>query len=153
MKAKVVKRHDPLTPQQRSAQMAKVRAKKNRSTEMRVAAYLIGSGFSGWKRHPKEVTGCPDFCFIRQRVAIFVDGCFWHGCPKCRRNLPFSRRGFWRRKITSNRQRDRRVVRSLRRQGFIVLRIWEHDLSNGKWIDVLRGALQGLRKRNSYNLR
>src|SRR5437016_4090631 len=78
MNNRVVKRHDPLTPRQRSAQMAKVRAKRNRSTEMRVAAYLIRYSFRGWKRHI-NLPGRPDFCFVRKRLAVFVDGCFWHG--------------------------------------------------------------------------
>jgi len=141
--ASQVKRRDPLNPEQRSAQMAKVRGRRNRSTEMRVAAYLIKRGFRGWKRHPRNVPGCPDFCFTQERVAVFVDGCFWHGCPRCRRNLPHSRRNFWRQKIHSNRQRDRKVGQLLRVQGYTMLRIWEHDLSDGGWLDELRRALQG----------
>lgn len=147
-----VKRHDPLTTEERSAQMAKVRGRKNRSTEMRVAAYLIRWGFSGWKRHVRDVSGCPDFLFVQERVAVFVDGCFWHGCPKCRRNVPHSRRQFWLRKIGLNRQRDRKVGHALRAQGYTVLRIWEHDLSGGRWLDKLRRTLQRFHERNGDNL-
>lgn len=153
MTTRHVKRRDPLTPEQRSAQMAKVRGRKNRSTEMHVAAHLIGRGFSGWKRHVRDLPGCPDFCFTRDRLAIFVDGCFWHGCPKCQRNTPYSRRAFWRQKIESNRKRDARNGRLLRAGGYTVLRIWEHDLPSTKWIDRLQSALQRLHKRRSNNLR
>ena len=142
MMSSFVKRHDPMTPQQRSAQMAKVRARKNRSTEMRVAAYLIRQGVCGWKRHSRDVPGCPDFCFIRERVAVFVDGCFWHGCPRCRRNVPHSRRDFWRSKIESNRRRDRKVKRMLQEQGYGVFRIWEHSLCDDRWLKRLRTVLR-----------
>ena len=142
MKNIFVKRRDPLTPDQRSSQMAKVRARKNRSTEMRVAAHLIKKGFRGWKRHTRGVLGCPDFCFIQQRVAVFVDGCFWHGCPRCRRNVPHSRRAFWKRKIESNRRRDQKVKRILQSQGYKVLRIWEHALTDERWLRKLRVVLE-----------
>lgn len=142
MNSKRVKRHDPLSPIQRSAQMAKVRAKKNRSTEMRVAAYLIRRGLRGWQRQAEDLPGCPDFCFIEERVAVFVDGCFWHGCHHCRRNVPHSRRGFWQEKIESNRRRDRKVERMLRFQGYAVIRIWEHALVDERWVKRLRSALR-----------
>jgi DNA mismatch endonuclease (patch repair protein) len=137
-----VKRHDPLNPNQRSAQMAKVRGKKNRSTEMRVAAYLIRRGVRGWTRHAADVLGRPDFYFVNERVALFVDGCFWHGCRYCCRNVPHSRRDFWSEKIESNRRRDRRIERLLRSQGYAVVRIWEHSLGTERWMTRLRSALQ-----------
>lgn len=142
MKSKFVKRHDPLSPIQRSRQMGRVRAKKNRSTEMRVAAYLIRHGLCGWRRHWPHVPGRPDFCFVQERVAVFVDGCFWHGCQRCRRNVPYSRRSFWRQKIESNRKRDRKVERLLRSQGYSVIRIWEHALDSESWIARLHRALR-----------
>ncbi len=146
-----VKRRDPLTPKERSARMALVLGRENRSTEMRVAAYMIRNGISGWKRHV-AIQGRPDFCFERERVAVFVDGCFWHGCPKCRRNVPHSRRDFWRSKIESNQKRDRKVNRGLRGQGYFVLRIWEHALRGTGWIARLQRALEQRRQGTGYNL-
>jgi DNA mismatch endonuclease (patch repair protein) len=147
MRTGFVKQYDPLNPQQRSARMAKVRGRGNRSTEMRVAAHLIRQGFRGWKRHSFDVPGRPDFCFIRERIAVFVDGCFWHGCPRCQRNVPHSRRDFWQNKIESNRRRDRKVKRMLREQGYAVFRIWEHSLCDDRWLKrlttLLRCAAQG----------
>lgn len=142
MKRNLVKRHDPLTTQERSARMSKVRATKNRSTEMRVASCLIRNGFRGWKRHVADVPGRPDFCFIAERVVVFVDGCFWHGCPHCQRNMPHSRREFWKAKIESNRRRDRKIKRLLRVQGYAVMRIWEHALCDERWLTRLRLMLQ-----------
>jgi DNA mismatch endonuclease (patch repair protein) len=72
----------------------------------------------------------PDFVFRTRRVAVFVDGCFWHGCPRHYRR-PGSRRAFWDAKIARNRQRDREVSRALRRAEWTVLRVWEHELARG----------------------
>jgi DNA mismatch endonuclease, patch repair protein len=69
----------------------------------------------------------PDFAFRRQRVAVFVDGCFWHGCPK-HSTMPANNRAFWEKKLSGNQARDRVVSRTLRREGWRVVRVWEHEL-------------------------
>jgi DNA mismatch endonuclease (patch repair protein) len=69
-----------------------------------------------------------DFTFRKERVVIFVDGCFWHGCPK-HSNMPANNRAFWLKKLTGNKGRDRLVTRALRQSGWRVLRIWEHELA------------------------
>lgn len=71
--------------------------------------------------------GRPDFVFPLERVAVFVDGCFWHGCPR-HYNVPVGNALFWERKLKANRARDRLVSRTLRGAGWTVLRIWEHSL-------------------------
>ena len=71
----------------------------------------------------------PDFVFLKSRTAIFVDGCFWHGCPK-HATKPANNKEFWRRKLSSNKKRDRVVNRTLRRAGWHVIRIWECELRN-----------------------
>ena len=73
----------------------------------------------------------PDFVFRKQRTAIFVDGCFWHGCPK-HATKPANNRAFWKKKLAGNKTRDRVVNRTLRRSGWRVVRIWEHQLSRLK---------------------
>jgi DNA mismatch endonuclease (patch repair protein) len=73
--------------------------------------------------------GSPDFVFREQRIAVFVDGCFWHGCPKHFR-VPKSNVRFWKSKIEGNRSRDFRVRSDLRRLGWRVVRIWEHSMRN-----------------------
>jgi DNA mismatch endonuclease (patch repair protein) len=128
---------DPLTPKERSTRMALVRATRNKSTEMHVAAHLVRNGIRGWQRNPPGIVGRPDFYFPQQRIVVFVDGCFWHGCPTCKRNTPRSRREFWQNKIATNRRRDRKVQRLLRAEGYRVVRIWEHALSGGKWLPKL----------------
>ena len=133
---------DQLTPAQRSAHMARIKGKHNRSTEMRVAARLIRAGIRGWRRHPRDVYGRPDFVFPDPRIVVFVDGCFWHGCPNCNRNTPRTRTEFWRAKIAANRKRDRSVDRQLRSQNYRVIRIWEHALIEGRWMQSLLVALR-----------
>ncbi len=77
-------------------------------------------------RHP-SLAVTPDFVFLKQRVTVFVDGCFWHGCPK-HGTKPKGNATFWRKKFAANKARDARVNRALRRAGWRVIRIWEHEL-------------------------
>jgi DNA mismatch endonuclease (patch repair protein) len=118
---------DVFTKKKRSAVMAAIRGRGNRSTERTFAALLRCARLRGWTLHSTEVVGKPDFYFRESRVAVFVDGCFWHGCPKCFR-APRQNANFWAAKISRNRKRDRTVGRVLRRQGVRVFRIWEHDV-------------------------
>jgi len=107
----------------RSEVMSRIRGKGNEKTEVRLARLLRKAGIRGWRRH-LPIPGRPDFSFRKKKVAVFVDGCFWHGCPKCFR-LPKQNRKFRRSKIEGNRRRDRSVNGRLRRLGWKVIRIWE----------------------------
>lgn len=119
---------DCVTPETRSRVMAQVRSKGNRSTEWRLRACLIRAGIRGWKLNPTDLLGKPDFVFWEQRLALFVDGCYWHGCPKCYRR-PSSNREYWDAKVARNRNRDVKTTAQLKRDGWRVMRIWEHQLS------------------------
>jgi DNA mismatch endonuclease (patch repair protein) len=107
--------------------MQAIKGKQNRTTELLLAQELRKAGLKGWRRH-QPLPGRPDFTFPARRVVVFVDGCFWHGCPRCYK-APARNAAFWARKVTANKRRDRRVVRSLGQHGWKVLRIWEHLLS------------------------
>jgi DNA mismatch endonuclease, patch repair protein len=131
---------DTLTPIDRSALMAKVKATGNKSTEAAVASILRAAKIAGWRRHPTNILGRPDFYFPKQRLVLFVDGCFWHACPTCGR-MPKTRTGFWQTKIESNRRRDERTRRKLRKDGYHVFRIWEHDVRNPAWLGRVQRAL------------
>ena len=131
---------DTLTPKQRSERMSRVRSSGNKSTEVKVAATLNNHGISGWISHPSDVIGRPDFYFPKQRIAIFVNGCFWHGCPKCGR-IPKSRVEFWVNKLESTKRRDGRVRRSLRSSGHKVLTVWEHAIRSSDWLRRVQHAL------------
>lgn len=106
--------------------MAAIRGRNNQSTEEVLASLLRRNGLWGWRRH-LPLPGRPDFAFTRQKVAVFIDGCFWHGCP-LHYTQPATNRAFWRRKIEGNMRRDRTTAAQLRRKGWRVLRIWEHSL-------------------------
>jgi len=110
----------------RAQLMASVRSSGNRSTEIRLASAFRTLRVKGWRRGFK-LFGKPDFVFPCLRVAVFVDGCFWHGCPIHYHN-PKTNESFWARKVSANKVRDRVVVRELRKRGWTVLRFWEHEL-------------------------
>ena len=117
---------DIFSKQKRSEVMSKILGKGNEKTEVRLARLMRAEGIRGWRRH-LPIPGRPDFSFQNQKVAVFVDGCFWHGCPKCFQ-LPKQNRAFWKAKIEGNRKRDRLVNGRLRRLGWKVIRIRECQL-------------------------
>lgn len=135
---------DFLTPAKRSMLMSLIRGSGNKDTELRLIAIFRVHGITGWRRNYK-LPGKPDFVFLSQRLAVFVDGCYWHGCPIHYRR-PKSNRKFWDAKIARNRQRDREVNRLLKAKGWRVLRIWEHALSRkneNRTVARVRRALEG----------
>ena len=111
----------------RSANMRSIRSSGNRTTEWRLRSLLIRNRIAGWKLGSKCTLGKPDFVFPNQGVAIFIDGCFWHGCPVCG-HIPKTNKRYWTAKIGRNKKRDRRNSRQLRQQGFKVIRVWECTL-------------------------
>ena len=117
---------DVFTKAKRSEVMSRIRGRGNKDTELALAGLLRRGKITGWRRH-LPIPGKPDFTFLKQRIVVFMDGCFWHGCPK-HSNMPASNRAFWKKKLTGNKMRDRRVNRALRKHGWRVIRIWEHDL-------------------------
>ncbi len=110
--------------------MSSVRSVGNRSTEWRLRSALVRTKLKGWKVTSVNLPGKPDFVFPDKKVAIFVDGCFWHGCPQCGR-LPKSKKSYWHTKIVGNVKRDKRRQKELRLLGWRVIRIWEHELKEG----------------------
>lgn len=104
--------------------MAAVRSRGNATTELPIGKLLWAAGLRGYRKHWK-VVGRPDFAWPGRKIAVFVDGCFWHGCARCK-TFPRTNAAFWRNKIETNRARDKRVTRQLRRRGWTVLRFWEH---------------------------
>ncbi len=130
------------TTPQRSETMRSIRGKDNKTTERRLRLGLVRSAITGWKVRPKGLKGSPDFLFPQYCLAVFVDGCYWHGCPRCG-HLPQKNRGFWRAKIARNRERDREAVRELKRQGIRVVRFWEHELLTGleRCIQIIESLL------------
>lgn len=108
----------------RSKNMRAVRSQGNKTTELRLRAVLVQAAVSGWMLCPDHIPGRPDFLFPGARVVVFVDGCFWHGCPSCG-HLPHTNKAYWAAKLTRNKRRDRLVTKLLRSLGYRVIRIWE----------------------------
>lgn len=117
---------DNLSPEQRSYSMSRIRSRSNSSTELRLIELMRRGGISGWRRKSK-LCGRPDFVFPRFHVAVFVDGCYWHGCRKCALRSK-SNVDYWKPKIAGNAKRDRANSKTLRQAGWRVIRIWEHEL-------------------------
>lgn len=117
---------DIWTKAKRSQVMSAVKCRGNAATENVLLSLFKQSKVSGWRRH-LTLPGKPDFAFSKQKVAVFVDGCFWHGCPACY-TRPKTNRAFWDKKREDNMARDKRVNRQLRQQGWKVIRIWQHSL-------------------------
>lgn len=117
---------DVFSRKKRSQVMAAIPSRGNKDTELKLASIFRKSGINGWLRHQK-LPGRPDFIFRKERLAVFVDGCFWHGCPQHGRN-PGTNKKYWGTKLQKNRLRDRAVTRELRRRGWKVLRVWAHAL-------------------------
>lgn len=128
---------DTVSPKKRSEIMKAVRSAGNSSTELAVETVLRHDLVRGWIKHPPNIPGHPDFYFRKAKLALFVDGCFWHACPKCARRTPKRNREFWEKKIESNRQRDIQIRRKLNRSGYLTMRIWEHELKSDIWLSRL----------------
>ena len=145
---------DIFTAKKRSEVMAAIRSHGNKATEVRMAALFRTHGITGWRRQQKLRAGRKpgrakdtqlstlnsqpavlrvraDFVFRRERVCVFVDGCFWHACPR-HGTQPSGNRAFWKKKLARNVERDREVSRALRKGGWTVLRVWECALSRAR---------------------
>jgi DNA mismatch endonuclease (patch repair protein) len=117
---------DTISRQQRSETMCRILSRSNRSTEQRAVILFRKLRLIGWRRNSR-LTGKPDFIFPSNRIAVFIDGCFWHGCPKhCRQ--PATNVDYWSMKIGRNQRRDGEVNRALKRAGWRVIRVWECSL-------------------------
>jgi DNA mismatch endonuclease, patch repair protein len=150
------KRTDIFTKAKRSEVMSRIRSRGNKGTEGALAKLLRRHKITGWRRHVQIVTSPrpspqrgegvrvrPDFVFRQTRLALFVDGCFWHGCPK-HGTKPKGNAAFWRRKFAGNIARDRLVTRTLRSAKWRVLRIWEHELARKHEARLLRRVQRAL---------
>jgi DNA mismatch endonuclease (patch repair protein) len=133
---------DTVDRKTRSRIMAAVKSSGNRSTEKRLRYTLVRARIKGWKMQVGELIGKPDFVFYKERLVIFVDGCFWHGCPRCYRR-PSSFKKYWDNKVQKNISHDKKVRAKLRRDGWSVIHFWEHDLINSdKVVKRVLGSLQ-----------
>ena len=134
-------RFDSVSPT-RSKAMSAVRGRGNRTTERRLRLALVRASMSGWKIHVRGIVGNPDFFFADFQVAVFVDGCFWHGCERCG-HIPNTNRPYWSEKIRRTKERDIEKTEKLWLSGITVIQFWEHELQQDlpACIEKLRNAL------------
>lgn len=125
---------DVFDSKKRSDIMSKVRSNNNKSTELALIKFFKENKITGWKRN-YPVKGHPDFVFLDKKIAVFVDGCFWHG-HDCRNTRPSDNAGYWQRKRERNIKHDKEVTAMFENRGWTVIRIWECELKK-KNRDVL----------------
>ncbi|MCX6761115.1 MAG: very short patch repair endonuclease [Candidatus Nealsonbacteria bacterium] len=116
---------DTLTKNKRSETMRAIKSKDS-LMERKIRKELSKLGLR-FRKNVSHLKGKPDLVFTKDKVAVFLDSCFWHGCKKhCR--VPSSNKIYWKKKIERNRQRDAEITRSLKKDGWRVIRFWEHNL-------------------------
>lgn len=130
---------DVYSAEERSAIMSKVKSKGNKSTELKLIEYFKQKGIAGWRRN-YSVKGHPDFVFLDKKIAIFVDGCFWHG-HDCRNTRPQKNADYWEKKRERNIRHDKEITELFEKRGWTVIRIWECELKK-KNIQILENKLQ-----------
>jgi len=108
--------------------MRQVKSNRNKTTELKLIRIFKNNKITGWRRK-YPLFGKPDFVFKKLKIAVFVDGCFWHG-HNCRNTRPKDNNEYWINKINRNQNRDTEVTRNLSMKGWKVIRIWECELKN-----------------------
>ena len=126
---------DVFSKNKRSEIMRSVKSKRNKSTEIKLINYFKLNHITGWRRNYK-IYGNPDFVFPKLRIAIFTDGCFWHG-HECRNTKPLDNAAYWRKKIKRNKDRDKQVTTTLQSKNWTVIRLWECEIKP----DILKSKL------------
>lgn len=115
---------------------------KNTTPELRLREMLRQAGFPGYRLHWRKASGRPDISYPGRRIAIFVNGCFWHRCPSCNPSKPKANAEFWERKFALNAERDARKIRELEAAGWSVFTAWECEIRSGAALDPILDALR-----------
>ena len=139
---------EPLAPKPVSAatrHVMQANKSKNTKPELKVRAALREAGLSGYRLHWKKAPGKPDICFPGRHVAIFVNGCFWHRCPKCNPSQPKRNVEFWEAKFRRNVERDRAAVAALTEMGWTPITIWECELKKDRIDATMEKVIEQVR--------
>ncbi len=116
---------DNLTRVSRSKVMSSIPG-RDTTPELIIRRHLWAQG-KRYRKHDKSVPGTPDISSNGKKLAIFIDGCFWHGCHRCYKE-PMSNVSFWRQKLEYNKKRRKKVARLLRAKGWTLVQYWEHEV-------------------------
>ena len=125
---------DTFTKEERSSIMRKVKSRGNKSTEIKLIGLFKAERITGWRR-TYSLFGNPDFVFPKRKIAVFADGCFWHG-HNCRNLTPKQNSEYWQKKIENNRIRDKQINERVERKGWKVIRVWECELECCIWFQL-----------------
>jgi len=110
---------------------------RDTAPELKLRRLLREAGYPGYRLHWKKVPGHPDIVYPGRKIAIFVNGCFWHRCPHCNPATPKSNTAFWEAKFEANRERDARKTRQLEAMDWVVVTVWECEI---RQLDSLEGT-------------
>ncbi|MHC3994339.1 very short patch repair endonuclease [Thiomicrolovo sp. ZZH C-3] len=129
--------------EQISKTMSSIKA-KNTKPEILLRKALWHSGIKGYRLHWKKAPGKPDIAFPGKKIAIFVNGCFWHRCPYCNPSMPKVNRGFWEEKFKKNVERDKKKIKELQKEHWRVLVIWECQIKKDsmRFVDRIQKMLE-----------
>lgn len=119
---------DNLTKKQRKKNMANIK-RVDTTIELLFRKYIWSKGLRGYRTDYKNIPGRPDIYFIKKKIAVFIDGCYWHKCPKCFVR-PKSHNNYWDNKIENNVKRDKKYNKLLKKKGITVIRFWEHQVKD-----------------------
>jgi DNA mismatch endonuclease (patch repair protein) len=120
---------DSFSKAERSAIMQRIKSKCNKTTEQTLVNLFRANNITGWRRN-YPVKGKPDFVFLERKIAVFADGCFWHG-HDCRNITPKQNRTYWQKKRQKNKKRDILVNQLFVSRGWTVVRFWECAIKTG----------------------
>lgn len=115
----------PIPKKESTSRVMQANRAKNTTPEVLLRKQLWAAGHRGYRLHSKNLPGRPDISFNKQRLAVFINGCFWHRCPNCRLPLPKSNTEFWKKKFDANTARDKKKIEALENLGWRTVTIWE----------------------------
>lgn len=115
----------PIPLKESTSKVMRANKAKNTTPELVMRRLLLSEGIRGYRLNWKKAPGSPDIAFPNKKIAIFINGCFWHRCPHCNPSFPKTNKAFWNQKFTKNILRDKEKISILRQNGWMVLTIWE----------------------------
>lgn len=136
---------DSVSKEKRHEIMSRIKA-KDTSPELKVRRWLFSSGLR-YRKFSSDILGKPDLSIKRYKLAIFINGCFWHGHQCLGEKRPKTNVEFWSEKIRKNKERDKRIIESLESDGWLVINIWECELKRGKFDSRMNEVLQQINMR------
>lgn len=138
----------PLPEKEVTSRVMSANRGKNTKPELSLRKALTKNGLAGYRLHWNKAPGRPDISYPGAKLAIFVNGCYWHRCPNCQPSFPKTHISFWRDKFRKNVERDKRKIRELRKQGWKVIVVWECQIRDnlGKQIENIRRIKSNIEK-------